>query len=515
MTTISLDGHTLTPSEVMRIATGDAVVEVSKDALARVESARSVVERILSNDETVYGINTGFGALVHQRISPDDLTQLQINLIRSHATAIGELMSKESVRAMMAVRINSLAKGNSGVHPDVLTQIVNFLNFDITPAIPRIGSLGASGDLAPLSHMALALIGEGEVLTPEGLTEPAKIQLRHHGLIPLELRAKDGLSLINGTSQMCSFLTLSEQRLSNLMVYADMVLCTSIEARQASVTPADERVHNARPHQGQLAVSQRIRTLLANSPIMASHADCDQVQDAYSFRCAPQVHWAVYERYSALQNTLNIELNSATDNPLVFPDHANPGPHEVVSQGNFHGEVLALTADSMSAAVFELASISERRIDQMLDPARSGMPAFLAKDSGLESGLMIVQYVAGASLSELHGHAAPRSIFSTSTSAGQEDHVSMGATATWNLLQATTRLAEVLACELVVACEALELNPIQPSPYVSALKQRVRTIVQPLSGDRSTSSDLIAVASELLDSKWLARIEAEVGRLNR
>ena len=458
----------------MRIATGDAVVEVSKDALARVESARSVVERILSNDETVYGINTGFGALVHQRISPDDLTQLQINLIRSHATAIGELMSKESVRAMMAVRINSLAKGNSGVHPDVLTQIVNFLNFDITPAIPRIGSLGASGDLAPLSHMALALIGEGEVLTPEGLTEPAKIQLRHHGLIPLELRAKDGLSLINGTSQMCSFLTLSEQRLSNLMVYADMVLCTSIEARQASVTPADERVHNARPHQVQLAVSQRIRTLLANSPIMASHVDCDQVQDAYSFRCAPQVHGAVYERYSALQNTLNIELNSATDNPLVFPDHANPGPHEVVSQGNFHGEVLALTADSMSAAVFELASISERRIDQMLDPARSGMPAFLAKDSGLESGLMIVQYVAGASLSELHGHAAPRSIFSTSTSAGQEDHVSMGATATWNLLQATTRLAEVLACELVVACEALELNPIQPSPYVSALKQRVR-----------------------------------------
>jgi histidine ammonia-lyase len=215
MTTISLDGHTLTPSEVMRIATGDAVVEVSKDALARVESARSVVKRILSNDETVYGINTGFGALVHQRISPDDLTQLQINLIRSHATAIGELMSKESVRAMMAVRINSLAKGNSGVHPDVLAQIVNFLNYDITPAIPRIGSLGASGDLAPLSHMALALIGEGEVLTQDGLTEPAKLQLRQHGLIPLELRAKDGLSLINGTSQMCSFLTLSEQRLES------------------------------------------------------------------------------------------------------------------------------------------------------------------------------------------------------------------------------------------------------------------------------------------------------------
>ena len=515
MITISLDGNTLTPSEVMHIANGNAKVVVSSDAMARVHSARSVVERILSNDETVYGINTGFGALVHQRISSDDLTQLQVNLIRSHATAIGELMSKESVRAMMAVRINSLAKGHSGVHPDVLEQIVHFLNYDITPAIPRIGSLGASGDLAPLSHMALALIGEGDVLASDGTTESSITQLKEHGLIPLELRAKDGLSLINGTSQMCSFLTLSEQRLANLMVYADLVLCTSIEARKASVTPADERVHNARPHEGQLTISKRIRTILANSPIMDSHANCEQVQDAYSFRCAPQVHGAVYERFAALQKTLNIELNSATDNPLVFPDHSNPGPHEVLSQGNFHGEVLALTADSMSAALFELASISERRIDQMLDPARSGMPAFLAKDSGLESGLMIVQYVAGASLSELHGHAAPRAIFSTSTSAGQEDHVSMGATATWNLLQATSRLAEVLACELVVACEALELNPLEPAPFVSALKQRVRTLVKPLQGDRSTSGDLIAVANELLESKWLARIEAEVGRLNR
>ena len=515
MTHISLDGHTLTASEVMLIARKKATVSVSSDALERVHSARSVVERILANDETVYGINTGFGALVHQRISADDLTQLQVNLIRSHATAIGELMSRESVRAMMAVRINSLAKGNSGVHPHVLEHLVQFLNFDIVPAIPRIGSLGASGDLAPLSHMALSLIGEGEVLGENGTTEATLNRLTEHGMIPLELRAKDGLSLINGTSQMCSFLTLAEQRLSHLLIYADMILCTSIEARQASVQPADERVHNARPHHGQLAVSKRIRALLAHSPILASHADCDQVQDAYSFRCAPQVHGAVYERFNSLQHTLDIELNSATDNPLVFPDRSNPGPHEVVSQGNFHGEVLALTADSMSAAIFELGSISERRIDQMLDPARSGLPAFLATDSGLESGLMIVQYVAGASLAELHGHAAPRTIFSTSTSAGQEDHVSMGATACWNLLQATERLSEVLACELVVACEALELNSNQPSAYVVALKKRVRTIVAPLEGDRSTSADLIAVAKELLDSKWLARIEAELGRIER
>jgi histidine ammonia-lyase len=512
---ISLDGHTLTAAEVMRVATGNAQVSISPDAMPRIEAARSVVERILANDETVYGINTGFGALVHQRISSEDLTQLQTNLVRSHATAIGELMSKEAVRAMMTVRINSLSKGNSGVHPGVLQQLVDFLNYDIIPAIPRIGSLGASGDLAPLSHMALSLIGEGDVLTHDGGTEPTLNRLEKHGLIPLELRAKDGLSLINGTSQMCSFLVLAEQKIADLFVYADLALCTSIEARKASVKPSDERVHHARPHPGQVLVSQRVRTILKDSPIIASHSDCEQVQDAYSFRCAPQVHGAIYERLTSLQKTLDIELNSATDNPLIFPDISNPGPHEVISQGNFHGEVLALSADAMTAAMFELGSISERRIDQMLDPARSGLPAFLAKDSGLESGLMIVQYVAGASLGELHGHAAPRSIFSTSTSAGQEDHVSMGATACWNLLQATDRLSEVLACEFIVACQALEFNEIQPSKFIVAMKQRIRSVVEPLDGDRSTSADIIAVAKELLDSKWLAMVEAEVGRLPR
>ncbi|MAE79536.1 MAG: histidine ammonia-lyase, partial [Euryarchaeota archaeon] len=325
MKDISLDGFTLTSSEVSLISLGKTTVSISPDALIRVQSARSVVERILSENETVYGINTGFGALVHQSISPSDLTKLQVNLVRSHATAIGDLMSKESVRAMMAVRINSLAKGNSGVHPDVLNQLVDFLNYDIIPAIPRIGSLGASGDLAPLSHMALSLIGEGHVLSADGDVENTAIQLQEHGLIPLELRAKDGLSLINGTSQICSYLSLSERRLADLLVYADLCLAASIEARKASVKPSDKRVHDARPHPGQMLVSSRIRKILENSPIVESHANCDQVQDAYSFRCAPQVHGAVYERLLALQSTLAIELNSATDNPLIFPDHANPG----------------------------------------------------------------------------------------------------------------------------------------------------------------------------------------------
>lgn len=513
--TIQFDGTTLTPAEVERIATNNANVMISKDAWQKVHAARSVVDGILERGETVYGINTGFGALVHQRIPPEDLAQLQTNLVRSHATGLGEAMSQPSVRAMMAVRINSLVKGHSGVHPKVLEQLVEFLNRGITPFIPRIGSLGASGDLAPLSHMALALLGEGFVMSEDGSPTPTEPVLKEHGLIGVKLSAKDGLSLINGTSQMLAFMTLAERKLSSLLPLADMILCTSMEARKASVKPSDPRVHEARPHPGQSLVANRIRTIMKDSPILHSHADCEQVQDAYSFRCAPQVHGAVLQRYTSMLETLMIELNSATDNPLIFPDPQNPGPHEVISQGNFHGEVIALSADSMSAALFELGSISERRIDQMLDPARSNLPAFLARNSGLESGLMIVQYVAGASLAELHGHSAPRAAFSTSTSAGQEDHVSMGATAAWNLLQATQRLSEVLACELLVACEALEFESLQPAVYVASLKQRVRTLAKPLTGDRSTSQELINIAEALSDGAWLARIEAENGRIPR
>lgn len=513
--TIHFDGTTLTPAEVERIASNHADVAISEDAWQKVHAARSVVDGILSRGETVYGINTGFGALVHERISPDDLAQLQTNLVRSHATGLGEAMPKNAVRAMMAVRINSLVKGHSGVHPNVLDQLLEFLNKDIIPYVPRIGSLGASGDLAPLSHMALALLGEGYVLDQNGASAPTEAVLREHGLIGIKLGAKDGLSLINGTSQMLAFMTLAERRLSSLLPLADLILCTSMEARKASIQPSDPRVHDARPHPGQRLVAKRIRSLMVKSEILDSHADCERVQDAYSFRCAPQVHGAVLQKYTAMLETLTIELNSATDNPLIFPDPKNPGPHEVISQGNFHGEVIALTADSMSAALFELGSISERRIDQMLDPARSELPAFLARNSGLESGLMIVQYVAGASLAELHGHASPRAAFSTSTSAGQEDHVSMGATAAWNLLQATQRLSEVLACELLVACEALEFESLEPSTYVASLKQRVRTLAKPLSGDRSTSQELINIATALSDGAWLARIEAENGRIPR
>jgi|TARA_B100001540_G_scaffold305156_1_gene315737 histidine ammonia-lyase len=514
MSSIKLDGSTLSPTEVSLVSNGEKV-EVASDSWISIKNSRAVVEGIIERGETVYGINTGFGALVNTRISPEDLESLQVNLIRSHACAIGEKMSKQDTRAMMCIRVNSLIKGFSGIQPIVIEQIISYLNEDVIPVIPRIGSLGASGDLAPLSHMALALIGEGSVWGDDGEICQTKQLLEQRGLIPVSLAAKDGLSLINGTAQMCAFLVNSEQKISNLLLMADLIACTSMEARECSINPMDKRVHDARPHPGQSLVAERITQVMKHSEILAAHSDCDRVQDAYSFRCIPQIHGAVNERFMQLRNTLEIEINSATDNPLIFPDLSNPGPHEVISQGNFHGEVLALSADSMSHALFELASVSERRIDQMVDPNKSELPAFLANDSGLESGMMIVHYVAAAVLAEMHGNAMPRSAFSTPTSAGQEDHVSMGATSCWNLLQTTNFLSQVLSCELIIACEALEYRNAEPAAHVASLYKLVRSICPALQGDRSTSAEIEAIADEIKSGGWISRIEAECGRLPR
>ena len=512
--TITLDGTTLSPSEAYIAAKSYYTIKVSEDAWQRIIKSRKVIDEILQSDQIVYGINTGFGSLVNTTISKEDLKQLQVNLVRSHATGLGELMSEAQVRAMMISRINSFACGFSGVHPNVVQQLIDFVNSKITPLVPRIGSLGASGDLAPLSHMALALIGEGNVIGQDGDILDTREVLTQHGLIPLELNAKDGLSLINGTSQMVSFLIEVEYMLSNLLIYCDLIYCTSLDAFRGTTKPADPKVHLARPHPGQISVAKRIRQIMENSEILTSHVNCDKVQDPYSFRCVPQVHGAVYEAFLQFQDTLRIELNSATDNPLVFPSSEN-ADFEIISQGNFHGEILALNADKLSLAIFELASISERRMDQLLDTNKSGLPPFLASNSGLESGLMIVQYTAGASLAEMHGHSSPRTAFSTSTSAGQEDHVSMGSTACWNLLQSCHRLSEVLACELLISCQALENISESPSNYVSTLKSLVRNISPKLSEDRSTSDDLKKISNELRQGNWLARIEAENNRISR
>ena len=371
--------------------------------------------------------------------------------------------------------------------------------------MPRLGSLGASGDLAPLSHVALALIGEGEVQFGDHVL-PAIDVLTNNGLIPCPLRAKDGLSLINGTSQMTALLALAAERLHTLLPMADAVLCMSLEARRCTVRPFSPEVHNVRPHIGQRHVADRVVRLMHGSPNLADHADCDRVQDAYSFRCSPQVHGVTFERASSLQSVVDIELNSVTDNPLVFPDPANPGPHEVVSQGNFHGEILGQTADNMTLALFEQASMSERRMDQMLDPARSGGRPFLARQSGLESGLMIVHYVAGAALAEMHGHVMPRSAFSTVTSGGQEDHVSMGATACMNLMSALDRFTDVLAAELLIAAEAAEDLPAPMATALNQLHRLVREQVPALQSDRSTAEDLRLITEHLREGRWWSEL---------
>ena len=513
MGSVKLDGNTLSSTELSLVSMGEKV-EVASDAWIRVDASRKVVENILDSGETVYGINTGFGALVSESISSEDLATLQVNLIRSHACGIGEKMSIPDTRAMMCVRANSLVKGHSGIQRAVIEQIITYLNEDVIPVVPRIGSLGASGDLAPLSHMALALIGEGEVWSESGPAPTSEV-LIEKGLIGVQLAAKDGLSLINGTSQMCSLISNAENSLANLLPLADLIACVSIEARECSIQPMDPRVHRARPHHGQSLVAERITAIMKDSDILASHADCDRVQDAYSFRCIPQVHGPVLENFRKLSSTLDIEINSATDNPLIFPDPKNPGKNEVISQGNFHGEILAICADNMSHALFELAHISERRIDQIVDPTRSNLPAFLAKNSGLESGMMIVHYVAAAALAEMHAGAMPRSAFSTPTSGGQEDHVSMGSTAAWNLVNSCKHLSQVLACELMIACEALEYRKAEPAKHVQSLYNLVRKISDPLVNDRSTSKEIEDIARELSNGGWLARIEAECGRLPR
>ena len=466
---------TLNTLDVFDVANGNATVTIAESAMIRVHMARDVVDRIVDGNETVYGINTGFGSLVHSKISQDDVELLQLNLIRSHATGLGPSLAKDVVRSMMCVRLNSLVKGHSGCHPDVIHQLVDFINHSITPVVPRIGSLGASGDLAPLSHLACALVGEGRV--------------EYNG------------DVIDAMEQW-----------GQLLTYSDIVAGMSIDATESTLTPFDERIHQTRQHQGQLFVASRMCEILSDSKILHNHQACNRVQDPYSFRCIPQVHGPVQETLSRLIGTVAIELNSSTDNPLIFPDPENPGPHEVVSQGNFHAEVLGLVSDAMSLSLFELSAISERRIDQMLDPNRRAIRPFLAENPGLESGLMIVQYAAAASLGELHGHSSPRSAFSTTTSAGQEDHVSMAAAASWNLLESIQRCSEVIACEAFVAYRALKIIATPSSTCIQAFVRCMNNIVDGGMNDRSTSDEIIAIARELTSSTWLSIIQSSLQR---
>lgn len=490
--TVVVDGSPLTVDDVVAVAYRNATAVPGGDLDARMEPARALVERVVANDETVYGITTGFGALANKRIRPEQASDLQYDLLRSHASGVGPLLGREVVRAMLLCRSRTLAQGYSGVRPDIVRYLLNLLEKDILPAVPSQGSVGASGDLAPFAHLALPVIGEGEILI-DGQAVPSGPVLRAGGIEPLELLPKEGLSLLNGTEGMLAHGCLAIHKASQLVDATDAAAALSVEALMGSSRPFEDRIHALRPHPGQATSAARIHSLLEGSAIDASHHDDfgHKVQDAYSLRCAPQVHGAVRDTIDHARVVFETELGSVVDNPIVFPDD-----NEVVSGGNFHGQPLAFALDFLAIAVTELGSISERRVDRLLDPHRSsGLTPFLATNPGVSSGYMITQYTAAAIVAENKILAHPASIESIPTSGMQEDHVSMGWGAARKLDTVLTNTARVIAVELMCASQGMEQRLMDPAPGTAIVHDTVRSVCPPLVEDRPPGPDIAKIAA--------------------
>jgi histidine ammonia-lyase len=486
--TVIVDGGPLTPDQVVAVAFGQAKAAAVDDLDVRLAPARRVVEEAVASDEVVYGITTGFGGLATSHIGKNETETLQYNLLRSHATGVGDPVPDDVVRAMLLLRARTLAQGHSGVRPVIVRKLLELLERQILPVVPSQGSLGASGDLAPFAHLALPLIGEGQVRINGAVTPTSETDFE-----PVELLTKEGLSLLNGTEGMSAMGALAYHHARNLVVAADAAAALSVEAQLGSARPYRAEIHALRPHPGQIASARRIAGLIEGSAIIASHTDdfSHAVQDAYSLRCAPQVHGAVADTLEHMNRVLSTELGSLVDNPIVFAETG-----EVLSGGNFHGEPLALICDFATIATSELASISERRTDRILDPARSeGLPPFLAANPGVESGYMITQYVQAALVAENKVLAHPASVDSIPTSGGQEDHVSMGWAAARKLLTVIENVRRVLAIEILCAVQAIEYRaPLTPAPGTGRLVHAVRERVPRLDGDRSHAADIEVVA---------------------
>jgi histidine ammonia-lyase len=491
---VQISGGQISLSQLHEIAHGDEHVELTAESRERIRKSRTVVEEILRRGDVVYGISTGFGNFADVRIAPDAVRQLQLNLVRSHACGVGSPLPIPEVRAMMFLRANVLALGFSGVRLDVVELLCEMLNRRLHPVVPEKGSVGASGDLAPLAHLALAVIGEGgSYFNEERL---ASIDaLARAGLKPLTLEAKDGLALLNGTQAMHAVGGLALFRAQRLAGVADVAGAMTLEALMGTPRAFDARLHQARPHPGQLAVAKHMRALLRGSEIRESHRSNDpRVQDAYSIRCIPQVHGTARNALTHVEQILLIESASATDNPLVFPEN-----REVISGGNFHGAPLALAFDYAAIAVTDLMSMSERRTESMVNPALNfGLPAFLARQPGLQSGLMIAQVTSAALLNEAKVLAHPASIDNVPTSAGKEDHVSMGMTAATKLRSIVDNAESLLAIELLTGAEALEhRRPLKAGVGVERAYTNVRKYAEPLQDDRSLANDIAQIASAI------------------
>ncbi len=503
---LRLNGQRLTLRQVAEVAGGREPVSLSDEARNRVEQARRVVEQILIEGRTVYGVNTGFGKLSDVRIEPGQLRELQLNLVRSHACGLGSPLSEAEARAMLLLRANVLACGYSGARPVLIEALLAMLAKNVIPVIPERGSVGASGDLAPLSHLALALIGEGEAFY-DGERLPAATALARAGLQPLQLEVKEGLALLNGTQAMAAVGALALFRASRLALLADVAGAMTLEALRGTPVAFDERIQRVRAQAGQAAVAAHLRELLRDSEIRRSHLVNDpRVQDAYSLRCMPQVHGAVRSALRHATEVVEIETGSATDNPLVFPDTG-----EVISGGNFHGAPLALAFDYASLALVDLMSISERRIDRLVNPdANEDLPPFLTQQPGVSSGFMMLQVTAVSLLNEAKVLAHPASIDNVPTDGGKEDHVSMGMTAATKLRSIVDLAEHVIAIELITAAEALEYrSPLVPGTGVRQAWTHIRAHVPRLTADRSMTADIESTVRLLRAGEFDLLVESQ------
>ena len=507
-TAIRLTGEDLRLEDVWAVALGSAPAHLAPEARGRMGAARELVDQAAhERGSHTYGVNTGFGRFVSRSI-PEELTsELQLRLLRSHACGVGEPYPREVVRAAMLLRANTLAKGYSGARAEIVELLLTCLERDVVPYVPSRGSVGASGDLAPLAHLALPLVGEGEAWF-EGELHPGAEALARAGIEPLTLAAKEGLSLVNGTQFMAAFGALGVVRAHRLARAADIACAVSLEALQGSRDSFLPEVHELRPLRGQAASAANLLRMLEGSAIHEAHRWCDKVQDAYSLRCAPQVHGASRDLLDYVEATIAIELNAATDNPLVFVEE-----RRLISNGNFHGQPLAFALDALAMAASELASISERRMERLVNPGLSdGLPAFLTADGGLNSGFMIPQYVAASLVSENKALCHPASVDSIPTSAGQEDHVSMGNAAGLKAWQVLENAEHALAIELLAAAQAVEfLAPLEPGAGGRAAHAFVRSLSPRLVEDRPLAGDIAAVATAVRDGSLLAAVEADLG----
>lgn len=494
--TVFLDGDSLTFDGLVAIADRYQPVALAPAAAARVDAAREVVDRKARADEAVYGINTGFGALAETRIPRDSLGALQLNLLRSHAAGVGEPLPTRAVRASMVLRANVLAKGFSGIRRSTLELLIEMINRRVHPRVPSRGSVGASGDLAPLAHLSLVLVGEGEATVGgDDVIVSGREALARAGLQAATLQPKEGLALINGTQPSTAIAALAVLGSEQLSRAADIAAALSIDALRGSVRPFDSRIHAARPHPGQRASAANISALLSGSAINLSHEHCGRVQDAYSLRCAAQTHGAARDALAFARQTLTTEMNAATDNPIVFA-----AEDEILSGGNFHGAPVAIAADLTGIALAQFANISERRSDRLVDPSLSDLPPFLTPDSGLHSGYMLAQVTAAALASEIKTLAHPASVDTIPTSANREDHVSMSMGAALKAEHALQLATRVIAVEILCACQAIDLlAPLKTSSPLDRVVQQVRSIVPRLSGDRPPAPDIEAISKMIAD----------------